>query len=141
MVMKKIILTDYIDFDFALIGICSQEDDFKMAFGLNKTLELDFVRVDDIDLISGKEKNQINFSCFHYFEQDTELDYYLITNRGSTGVLVPEHKKIDYLLRIVGEQELYDDEAILQKILGMPTVMTAILMDAKSIKSIENILV
>jgi len=141
MVMKKIILTDYIDFDFALIGICSQDDDFKMAFCLNKSLELDFERVKDIELISGKQKNQINFSCFYYLEPDSELEYYLITNRGSNGVLIPEHKQIDYLLRIVGENELYDDERILDKILEMPQVLTAILMDAKSIKSIENILV
>lgn len=139
--MKKITLTDYIDFEFALIGICSQEDDFKMAFGLNKSLELDFERVKDIELIAGKQKNQINFSCFYYQDPESELEYYLITNRAATGILIPEHKQIDYLLRIVGENELYDDEAILDKIREMPQVMTTILMDAKSIKSIENILV
>jgi hypothetical protein len=139
--MKKIILTNYIDFDFSLIGICSQDDDFKIAFNLNKTLELDFERIKDIELLVGKQKNQVNFSCFLYEEPETELNYYLITNRGANGVLVPEHKQIDYLLRIVGEPELYDAEVILEKIREMPQVITAILMDAKSIKSIENILV
>lgn len=141
MVMKKIILTDYIDFDFALIGICCQDDDYKMAFSLNKCLELDFERVKDIELIAGKQKNQINFSCFYYHESDSELDYYLIKNRNTNGILIPKHKQIDYLLRIVGENELYDDETILEKILGITQVLTAILLDAKSIKSIENILV
>jgi hypothetical protein len=140
-VMKKIILTNYIDFDFALIGICCQDDDFKIAFNLNKSLELDFERIKDIELLIGKQKNQVNFSCFLYVEPETELEYYLITNRGANGVLVPEHKQIDYLLRIVGEPELYNSQIILERIMELPHVKTAILMDAKSIKSIENILI
>lgn len=139
--MKKILLTDYIDYDFKLIGICSQEDDFKLCFALNKALELDFERVHDIELIHGKQKNQLNFSCFFFHDSEYECDYFLMSNRTASGYLLPEHKTIDYLLRIAGESDHIDASSILQKIKSMPQVLTAIAILPEETKSIENILV
>jgi hypothetical protein len=138
--MKKLTLTNYIDFDFALFGICSQEDDFKICWCLNKALGLDFERVADIELLHAKQKNQINFACFYYHDAETELDYYLISNRNGNYWLIPEQKQTDYMLRIVGENELYDEESILKSIKKLPQVMTAFVLKPESLKSIENII-
>jgi hypothetical protein len=138
--MKKLTLTNYIDLDFALFGICSQEDDFKICWCLNKALALDFERVSDIELLQAKNKNQINFACFFYHDAETELDYYLISNRNGNNLLVPEQKQTDYLLRIVGEPELYDENSVLKSIKTLPQVMTAFLLKPESLKSIENII-
>ncbi len=138
--MKKLTLTNYIDFDFALFGICSQEDDFKICWCLNKALGLDFERVSDIELLQSKQKNQVNFACFFFHDSETELDYYLIANRNGNSWLIPEQKQTDYFLRIVGESELYNDELILKLIKNLPQVMTAFILNPESIKSIENII-
>ncbi len=138
--MKKLTLTNYIDFDFALFGICSQEDDFKICWCLNKALGLDFERVSDIELLQSKQKNQVNFACFFFRDSETELDYYLIANRNGNSWLIPEQKQTDYFLRIVGESELYNDELILKLIKNLPQVMTAFILNPESIKSIENII-
>ncbi|MEX1189068.1 MAG: IPExxxVDY family protein [Bacteroidia bacterium] len=139
--MKKLTLTNYISFDFALYGICSQEDDFKLCWCLNKALNIDFARIDDIVLLHPKHKNPITFSCFSFHEPETELDYYLMSNRSDSNWLLPEQKQTDFLLKVGGENELYDDENTLRKIKSLPQVMTAFSLNPQSIKSIENILI
>jgi hypothetical protein len=64
-----------------------------------------------------------------------------MSNRTASGYLLPEHKTIDYLLRIAGESDHIDASSILQKIKSMPQVLTAIAILPEETKSIENILV
>jgi hypothetical protein len=139
--MKKIILNDYIDYSFFLAGICYHDDDFKLCWQLNKALELDFERVQDVDLIEPKQKALIQFACFHYYDAEAELDYYLISNRADSNFLIPEQTKTDFFLRIDGDSVQYNESDIIRKIKNIPKVLTSFKIEPDSLKSIENIII
>jgi len=148
--MKKIVLTDYADYDFSLIGICCQEDDYKLCWRLNKLLGIDFRRIEDVEIIQLKRKNLSSFPMFRYIEsdtdqeevitEDTELIYYLISNRNGTMNLVPEQKQTDYFLKIHAESDLIDEADLVRKIKELPTVLTAFSINPAELKSKENLI-
>jgi hypothetical protein len=137
---KKFTLNNYVDYDFSLIGICSQEEDFKLCFHLNQALQLDFERIRDIEIVLPKQGNVVSFSCFEYKDVEADLDWYLIANRNPASNLVANQKQTDYLLRIVGEQELIDPEEIVDRIRELSCVLTAFIIQPQDVKNIENIL-
>jgi hypothetical protein len=137
---KKFTLSNYVDYDFSLIGICSQEEDFKLCFFLNQALQLDFERIRDIEILLPKQGNLVSFSCFEYTDLDSDLSWYLIANRHPASNLLPDQKQTDYLLRIVGEQELIDTTQLVNRIKEISCVLTAFVIPPQDVKNIENIL-
>jgi len=139
--MKKITLTDYIDYEFILIGICSQLDDYKLCWHLNKQLEIDLIRdVNDISSLHQKKKVDIFFSLFNHIDTENDLHYSIISNKSLSVNLIPEQKQTDYFLKIVGETELLDQEKIVKKIKQIENVITAFSIDINSLKSKDNII-
>jgi hypothetical protein len=139
--IKKVTLTNYIDLNFILIGISSHERDFRFCFKLNQLLNLDLVRIDDIQFLHSKEKYELFFSCFQYTDPDTELEYTVYTNRNGSICLLPDLKQTDYLLRISGDIELANPQEIINAIKTLPEVLTAVRINPSNTKLIENILI
>lgn len=137
---KRIKLETHFDIDFCLFGIFSQERDIKICWNLNKLFSLDFVRQDDIEIISKINKNQIGFSVFLHVDEETGLYYYLLSNRSGKSYLLPEMDKVDYLLKIKGETEIINENEILQKLRSEVSIITAISIAPDSLKHIENII-
>ncbi len=137
---KKFTLNNYVDYDFSLIGICSQEEDFKLCYFLNQALQLDFERIRDIEILLPKQGNMISFSCFEYIDTESDLSWYLISNRNPASNLLSDQKQTDFLLRIVGEQELIDPIEIVNRIKEIGCVLTAYVIQPQEVKNIENIL-
>lgn len=137
MPMKKIVLTDYIDYDFVLIGICSQEEDFRLCWLLNQEFGHDFERIDDLEIVNPRPAR---FSVFLSQDLDNDLDYYLIANRHPAVILVPEQQKTDYFLKITGETEMVDPEEVVRALRAMPSVIAAFPVNVKDLKSKENII-
>ena len=139
--IKKITLTDYIDYEFVLIGICSQLDDFKLCWHLNKHLDIDLIRdVNDISSVHQKKKVDIFFSLFNHIDAENNLHYSIISNKSLSINLIPEQKQTDYFLKIVGEIDLIDQSEIVKKIKQIENVITAFSIDISSLKSKENII-
>lgn len=137
---KRITQKDYVDYDFSLIGICSQEADYKICHLLNRTFELDFERVNDIEILLPKQGNVVKFACFKYDDEDADLLWYLTANRNPAMNLLPEEKQADFLLRVIGESEQNNPETFVARIKEIKMVLTAYIIDPHRIKSIENIL-
>jgi hypothetical protein len=149
----RIVLKDYANFDFFLIGICSQEYDYKLCSQLNKLLELDFCRIDDID-IQSKKSNLNQFPMFRYIATDsdsntkqdeviiseTDTVYYLFGNRNGSVNLIPEQKQTDYFLKIQTEAEFIDVPELVRKIKELPSVLAAFSINPEQLKSKENLI-
>jgi UPF0288 family protein (methanogenesis marker protein 3) len=139
--MKRIVLTDYIDYEFILIGICTQLNDYKLCWYLNKQLELDFIRDEnDISSLHQKKKVDIFFSLFNHIDVENDLHYALISNKSFSVNLIPEHKQTDYFLKITGEINLIDQLEIVKKIKQIEQVITAFSIEISSLKSKDNII-
>ena len=137
---KKITHKDYVDYNFSLIGICTQEADYKICHLLNRKFEIDFERINDIEILLPKQSNVVKFSCFKYEDEDADLFWYLTANRNPAINLLPEQKQADFLLRVIGESDQNNPEDFLARIKEIKTVLTAFVIDPHRIKSIENIL-
>lgn len=126
------------DYDFSLIGISCHAKDFRLCFELNKLLEIDLTRANDLEIISKNITG--NYALFEYLDEDNFLDYYLISNRGEKGFLIPEHKTIDFLLQLKGATNEDIEEDLISKICSLSIVLTAYQIDVDSLKSKQNLI-
>lgn len=144
------ILEDFYDEWFMLIALHSNLDDHVLAYSLNASLNTRFKRSrQDIEIA----KN-LSFSMFEWFDERTESLWSLIPNAtlgekdvSMTGLfkdmpssaknhLVPEHKDVDYFIKI--DQEIPD--TMVKKIQDIPSIMTAYTIDCEKIKSKKNLI-
>jgi hypothetical protein len=121
-----------------LIGIISSALDFTVCWHINKQLNINLSRTEDIkfevinkskkifvpDLFTREEKTQTQekiFSHHHvfkYLDDNLFSDYFFIVNKGTSLNLEPQLKKVNYFLEINGknaenaEQLIFDLNAI-----------------------------
>ena len=160
MAIKKLVLDDFLEEEnFSLIGIHCNIEDYRLAYLLNKTLELKLVRQDnDID----NNNNETAFSLFEW-EDDTQFKTWnLVSNTCKVTTsqtdnntdslfsfnptvtkmhhLVAEFSKANYLLKINNEVNLKKEKLILEKILKIDQVITAYSIDPESLKSKDQLI-
>ena len=160
MAIKKLVLDDFLEEeDFSLIGIHCTIEDYRLAYLLNKVLELKLVRQDnDID----NNNNKTAFSIFEW-QDDTQFKTWNLVsntwkittsqtdnNRDSlfsfnptvtkTHHLVPEFSKANYLLKINNEFNSKKEKLILEKILKIDQVITAYSIASESLKSKDQLI-
>jgi len=64
--------------DYLLIGIHSTEEDYRLAYLINKHLNTKFVRYkDNLDF----KDSAVEFPLFEYKDEETYLNYYLVNNK------------------------------------------------------------
>ena len=129
-----------IDFDFVLIAITTSLKDYRICYLINKSLNFNFTRSNDlsVDIYQGAEP--VLFSLFHYQWETTETDFYFIGNKGSDGYLVPEIRSADYFIMIRNYIDDDDLDSLVSTINKIPEVVAAVKIDPKKIKSRENLL-
>lgn len=155
MAIKKLVLDNFLEEEtFSLIGIHCTIEDYRLAYLLNKNLELKLVRqYNDID----NNNNKTAFSIFEW-EDNTQFKTWnlvsnsckVITNQidntldslfsfnsivTKTHHLVPEFSKANYLLKINNEFQSKKEKNILKKILKIDQVITAYCIATDSLKS------
>lgn len=136
--MKKLTLSLEDDFSFSLIGISCHSKDYRLTFELDRSLETDFVKEDDLE-VKNKEIFA-NFSFYSYEDEENYLEYFVISNKSAQGLLVPEEKMIDYFLMLKGEIREKDEKAIIEKLNKINIVLKAYKIDVHQLKSKRNLL-
>lgn len=103
--------------DYSLIGIHSTEEDFRLAYLINKHLKSKLTRYKhNLDF----KNSDAEFAVFEYKDEINLMNYYLIRNKyvhvvdkqnneelfsgnfSTTSYLISEKKNIDYFLKIEG---------------------------------------
>ncbi|MEZ2338463.1 IPExxxVDY family protein [Mucilaginibacter sp. RCC_168] len=140
MILNRKFLKFEIDFDFVLIAITTSLKDYRICYLINKSLNFNFTRSNDlaVDIYQGAEP--VLFSLFHYQWETTETDFYFIGNKGSDGYLVPEIRSADYFIMIRNYIDDDDLDNLISTINKIPEVVAAVKIDPKKIKSRENLL-
>ncbi|GAB2694865.1 hypothetical protein GCM10027037_18020 [Mucilaginibacter koreensis] len=139
--MNKKVLKVGADLDFELIAITSALKDYRVCFLINKHLNFNFRKEDDlkVDIYKNSVEPAL-FSLYHYQWETTETDFYFIANRGSDGLLIPEMRQADYFLMIRNYIDTNDLNEIISGLNTLPEIISAIKIDPKKIKSNENLL-
>ena len=136
--MPKLILELEENFDFTLIGIFCHSKDYRLAFELNKKLKFELVKEDDYVL---KIKGEIcHFGFFSFIDEESALEYYLVSNKGSTGKLIGEEKNTDYFLAVKGEIETTYEKELLDTINKIQLILKAYSIEVSELKSKRNLI-
>ncbi len=153
----KLEITDFFSPDFELIAIHSKIENYRLAFFLNKMLSIGFIKCDD-EVVQLKKGETFCFSKFIFEDQENQTDWILVENIQSkqhteqfgnlfmdfenvkTSYLLPELKKVDYLLKIEGvfDSDLINDT--LEKIKDINQVQLAYVVDMNQVKSKSNLI-
>lgn len=131
---KKIKLSFQPDFNFKLLGLGSRENDYKLSWTINKVLNTNLSKADNLGIKNPKFSDIQEFSIYSYFPEDTEEEILLISNRCQNGYLIEELKNIDYFLLFRGlGDEIFTSKS--QIIKTIDEVFAVIEINPDSLKS------
>jgi hypothetical protein len=140
--MKKTKLIIEPTFDFELIGIAAPVKDYKMAWLINRVLDLDLVRADEIHiefLSSSKlEISQYFLSLPHGYIQ--LLKNKAINTSQQLAYLIPELRNLDYFLLVQDQTHQTDIATFIDVLSVNPFIQSVVRLDVSKIKSKENLL-
>lgn len=128
-----------IDDDIGLIGLSSDENDYRLAWLLNEKAGTSFARIDDLVLYHRKLELEQSFALFRYTDEDSLLTYRLIANRCENGYFLEDIRNLDYLIHIQGDVFPEELQKLLDLITKVPAVRMCVPVDLKRLKSSERL--
>ncbi len=136
---KRHVLSLDAEIDFELIGICSHHSDYRLAWGINRILDINLTKSEEPFSIYGKKGGIQSSHSYHVFQDELDhMDWYLIKNKSEGKFLIPEKNQIDYFL-ILRENQIYDLDEVIEKIRQSNSVMAAYIFEPSSLPSAELI--
>lgn len=133
--MAKYTLSLEDDFNFDLIGLCSQLGDYRVCWSINERIGLRLKKSIEPFMVSGR-KGVVNSSHSLYEWEDEEglVSYYFIQNKSNGKFLVPEQSQIDFFL-VIKDAGVVDVDKLLAQLKNIPSILTAFSFDPYDLKS------
>ena len=126
------------DYDFDLIGICSNHAEYRLTWALNKLLGIELQKEEDY-IVGHKKDGDYRFSFYSYYDQETHVSYYLLRNVSDTFKrLIPEKDQIDFFLILKDNVEIEPSDVV-ESIKPSETVQTAFVFNVEELKSKDNL--
>jgi hypothetical protein len=137
-IKKNTLEIDYAS-DFRLVGLICALKPHKLAWVLNKCLNLDLERQKDHAIL---EKEEIDSRYIHFLHQTEVTTIRLLKNKSaddgaSKWLLVPEHPRFDYMLFIKSGEHGKETE-IMEQMKNIPTIELSAFLPLASLKRKEN---
>lgn len=162
MAIHKLQIDDFVTIDYELIAIHSSTEDYRLAYFINKNLNI-LLEKSHKDISVKSAKTESCFSRFIFEDVDTDVSWNLIQNKSSMAVaqqqnvpvslfseaeidittsshLLPELKKVDYILKIENIPSFFVPDAIVNKLLGIKHITTAYTIEHNKLKSKNNLI-
>lgn len=149
------LLTLDLEDDYLLIGIHSTEEDYRLAYLLNKHLETKLIQFKyPLDF----KDSDAQFPLFEFNDKNNFMSYYLINNKymqiannnNNKGLfggdystiyyLVPEKKNIDFFLKIKGCNQLSFAKNLVDKLNKINQIITAYTIEPNTLKSKDHLI-
>lgn len=127
------------DFDFVVIAIYCAYRDYKLCADLNKTLGYSLEKKPDLEMKMSKRSTTSHFPYFLFLTDDEE-EIYLISNKASNHLFIPELKQVDYFIVIKNISRFTDIDQLVKNTLSIKIISSAQELDPTAIKSAENFL-
>jgi len=133
-------LTEKEDYRFKLAGISSAENDYKLSWSLNQFLGINLIRINNLEIYHKRLDDKQAFSQFEYVDEETLLQFRLISNRSVNGYLLEEMTNLDYLLQISGDIDDRWMEDLIAKMNSIDGIILAFPLDPTTLKSRKKLL-
>jgi hypothetical protein len=140
MAVKKHKLEMALEEDYCLLGLVSDEPDYRLCWMINQRLDMGFKKIDDLILTHRKLKQEQQFSIFTHDDDETMITYRIIKNRADAGFFLEELKNLDYLVHIQGEITTHQIDAFLEASNTLESVRFCVPVDLQKIKNRERLL-
>lgn len=140
--MKKTRLEIDYGYDFSLVGVACTLKPHRLAWELNRRLELQLMRIPDHQ-VPERNGDVANYTCFLHRTDITSIR--LFRNRSnddgtSKWLLVPEHPRFDYILMYFSKEE-DKGPLIVGALKNIPAIELSAFLPLASLKSKENLLI
>jgi len=143
-------IEDFGDDNYTLIGIHTSLEDFKLAYLLNNNLDTLFSKA-DYSLDFERSDSKASFSVYNYTNEELDHEWFLISNSyteektneldtillstETKTYLIPEKKKVDYFIKIVGEPSQEIIYQTVNKINQINQIVTSYTVELDLLKS------
>ncbi len=122
-----------------MLGIVSDEPDYKIGWLFNQQLGTFFSRGEDLLVFNRNINEEQAASIFFYYDERKMLTYRLIGNRLSVGYFLADLKQIDYVLHIQGEIIPDEISELIREINKIEGVRMCVPVDLKRIKEKDRL--
>ncbi|SFN78325.1 hypothetical protein SAMN04488519_10241 [Algoriphagus ornithinivorans] len=140
--MKKVKLQIEHTYDFEVLGLVSPVKDYKMAWLINRQLDLDLIKWEDLEIefLSDPQLkiSQYFLSLPHGFVQ--LLKNKAINSQNQVSYLIPELKTMDYFLLVQDQTFQISINTFANKLAEIPFIQNVMKLDVTKLKSRENLL-
>jgi hypothetical protein len=136
--MKKTRLDVKFSYDFELLGIVSSARGHKLAWEINRVMNISLVKKDDLKITS-KEGEHL---FAHYAHQSSVNTVQLFRNKAAETdskavFLVPEHPKFDFILYSKGDEEM-KGKRLHELLRNIPSIELVAFIPLAALKSKDN---
>lgn len=158
MALHKLLLDDFYDPSFSLMAIHCRLEDYRLAYLINRHLNINLVRLrQDLDY----KFFEASYSIYQWEDTHQQTTWNLVSNvckieeaslqsSGSlfntaettlkTYHLLPEFKKVDFFLKIATDEGILDEQNILKQLQSIPQLITSYSIDVDKVKSKDNLI-
>lgn len=158
MALHKLVVDDFYDASYSLMAVHSRVEDYRLAYLLNKYLNLNLTRLpQDLDY----KYFAATYSLYEWIDEAHFTTWHLISNvckkeedslqsSGSlfslnekvlkTYHLLPELKNVDFLIKITNDDRHFDERDLLEKLQQIPQIITTYTIDIDQLRSKENLI-
>ena len=139
---KNKLIIEY-DYEFCLYGIISISKDYRLAWLINKYLDLHLKKAEDIKISFLNDENLV-ISNYLYETEHAQLR--MLKNKSEDrksdkmSYLIPELNKFDYLIMKNGRIGDLSDQELLREIQKIGEVQYIVALDINKLKSKENLI-
>lgn len=121
---------------FRVICISSHQNHYRLSWALNRVLNIQFQKSEDLIVKLSKANIEQHFSKYAFQDNTLSITYHLISNKCEQGYLLKELPNIDFFLKIEGDIEEDFFQNLINKIKGLDIVITA--FELKPIKNVQS---
>ena len=123
------------DYNIVVLAINSHSKAYKLCWGLNKALGLNFEKTD-----GHKINKELVFTRYKTKNTDGE-DLNLVINRSKKGYMIPSKKSINYFLIIKKEEFLIKKDGFLSKLREINDILLVFEFDINKEKNSERFII
>lgn len=160
MAIHKLLINDFISEDYELIAIHSTLEDYRLAYFINQKLPVTFEKSSK-DIGIQIPEGHSHFTRFIFDDEAHELFWNLIPNKTTlitrqtkatslfeetefdmaTNIfLLPELKKVDYIIKIENTDDFFDLDQLIDQLLTIKQITTAYKIEQNKLKSKNNLI-
>lgn len=161
MAIHKLYINEFEDADYQLIAIHTSLEDYRLAYFLNKELNI-FLSKSKEDIHTLVKEGETFFTRFTFDDEENDVVWDLVQNKNEVTInennqttdlfsnsdntfiasvfLLSEFKKVDYFLKINNSEKELNTTEIINKISKIETIKLVYNVDKNKLKSKNNLI-